>query len=199
MTKSVCTSSSLGNDSVQGDIPRWGRGAARQIDLPSLDVYYDWSSYRGNYMSNPVPHVSRLVRPDLISAIEAMPAAVLLGIVVRGFDAAGRSVIEMPVKSSLTFDGRVVQGGIVGVLADFAGVSAAACALPEGWLASTTSFEVSNIAPAVGTLLIAVGCAVKASQHTGVSKVDVYAGGPEGQPLTLVCVAKTTCRPFQIG
>jgi uncharacterized protein (TIGR00369 family) len=149
-------------------------------------------------MPNTVPDVTRLVRPDLAAAIEAMPAAVLLGICVRGFDATGVSVIEMPVTSSLTFDGRIVQGGIVGVLADFAGVSAAACSLPEGWMASTTSFEVSNIAPAVGAVLIAVGCAVKVSRHTGVSTVNVYANMPNDHALTLVSVAKTTCRPFQI-
>ena len=35
----------------------------------------------------------------------------------------------------LTFDGRSVQGGLVGTLADYAAVSAAISALPEGWAA----------------------------------------------------------------
>jgi uncharacterized protein (TIGR00369 family) len=150
-------------------------------------------------MPHALPIVSRLVRADLAAAIEAMPAAVLLGITVRGFDPAGVSVIEMPVRSQLTFDGRIVQGGIVGVMADFAGVSAAACTLPEGWIASTTSFEVSNVAPAEGATLVAVGFAAKVSRHTGVSRVDVYALGVENQDLTLVAIAKTACRPFQVG
>jgi hypothetical protein len=45
-------------------------------------------------------------RPDLKAAIEAMPASRLLGLQVAGFDPAGVSRIELPVRPELTFDGR---------------------------------------------------------------------------------------------
>jgi uncharacterized protein (TIGR00369 family) len=136
-------------------------------------------------------------RPDLKAAIEAMPASRLFGLRVAGFDAAGVSRIELPVRPELTFDGRVVQGGIVGVLADYAGVSAAACMLPRGWMASTTGFEVHNIAPAVGERLVAIGRTVSLGKSIGVSRAEVLALH-DGQ-WTLVCVATTTCKPFEFA
>jgi uncharacterized protein (TIGR00369 family) len=136
-------------------------------------------------------------RPDLKAAIEAMPASRLLGLQVAGFDPAGVSRIELPVRPELTFDGRVVQGGIVGVLADYAGVSAAACMLPAGWMASTTGFEVHNIAPAVGERLVAIGRTVSLGKSSGVSRAEVLA--LRGGQWTLVCVATTTCKPFEFA
>jgi uncharacterized protein (TIGR00369 family) len=143
-----------------------------------------------------LPAVSPEVRADLRAAILAMPASRLLGLEVTGFDAAGISRIELQVRPELSFDGRVVQGGLVGVLADYAGVSAAACTLPAGWIASTTGFEVHNVAPAVGERLIAIGRAQHVGRSLGVSRAEVYA--MNGDALTLVCVATTTCKPFEL-
>lgn len=160
-----------------------------------------------------IERVSANLRADLKAGIEHMPASRLLGVKVRGFarDQAGElnqgvSVIECPVKPELTFDGRVVQAGLVGTLADFAGVSAAACTLPDGWMCSTTGFEVHNLAPAAGERLVAVGRSLFVGKSHAVSRAEVYAvaadrsasAEADGQERwTLVCAATTTCRPFQ--
>ena len=82
------------------------------------------------------PDLQPGLRADLAAAIEAMPASRLIGLRVRGFAPGGVSLLELPMSPQVTFDGRVVQGGIVGMLADYAGVSAASSTLPAGWAAS---------------------------------------------------------------
>ncbi len=135
-------------------------------------------------------------RDDLVQGIQNMPASKLLGLKVRGFALPGISQIELPITSPLTFDGQIVQGGIVGMLADYAGVSAAACTLPAGWMASTTGYEVHNIAPATGVRLIALGHAVHVGKSHAVSRAEVWAQTESA--YTLVCVATTTCKPFEL-
>ena len=83
------------------------------------------------------------------------------------------------------------------MLADYAGVSAAACKLPPGWMAATTAFEVHNIAPAAGERLVAIGQAVSMGKSIGVSRAEVLAQR-DGQ-WTLVCVATTTCKPIEFA
>lgn len=134
-------------------------------------------------------------RPDLQRAIEAMPASRALGLQVVGFSPRGRSVVRMPIEPRWTFDGRSVQGGIVGTLADYAGVSAAAATLGEGWMASTAGFEVHNVAPAHGEALVAIGRSISAGRSIMVSRAEVYA--VRGDDAVLVAVATTTCRPFE--
>lgn len=143
-----------------------------------------------------LPELQPGLRADLAQAIEAMPASRLVGLRVRGFAPAGRSVLELPVRPELTFDGRVVQGGIVGLLADYAGVSAASSTLSAGWAASTTGFEVHNLAPAIGDRLVAVGEAVQVGKSHAVSTARVWA--LDGDDAKLVAVATTTCRPFEV-
>jgi uncharacterized protein (TIGR00369 family) len=143
------------------------------------------------------PELIAECRPDIKQGIESMPAAVLIGIQVIGFHPDGISVLEMPIKPKTTFDGRLVQGGVVGVLADFAGISAASCTLPLGWIVSTTSFEIHLLAPAVGTRLVAIGRAIKVGKTIAVSRADVYA--ENDGVFTLVCVGNTTGRPFQLN
>jgi uncharacterized protein (TIGR00369 family) len=144
-----------------------------------------------------LPTVSIEHRADLRAAILGMPASRLLGLQVTGFAPEGTSRIELPVRPELTFDGHVVQGGLVGVLADYAGVSAAACTLPTGWIAATTGFEVHNVAPAVGERLIAIGRSQHVGRSLGVSRAEVYA--VKGNAATLVCLATTTCKPFELA
>lgn len=146
----------------------------------------------------PVPAVSATHRPDLRDAIEAMPASKWLGLRVIGFAAAGLSVLELDVRPELTFDGRVVQGGLVGTLADYAGVSAAAASLATGWGASTTGFEVHNLAPAIGDTLVAIGRAAAVGRSQAVSRVEVWAI-TRGRPSVMVAIATTTCRPMEWG
>lgn len=141
--------------------------------------------------------VSRDVRSDLAAVIEAMPAAKLIGLQVIGFGKDGWSRLELPIRNESTFDGKHVQGGIIGMLADFAGVSAAAAAFESGWLASTTGFEVHNLAPAHGERLIAIGECLSPGKSHAVSRVDVYC--QNGDRVALVGTATTMCRPFQIG
>jgi uncharacterized protein (TIGR00369 family) len=141
-----------------------------------------------------LPDLQGGLRADLAAAIEAMPASRLIGLRVLGFAPGGRSVLQLEVVPALTFDGRIVQGGVVGMLADYAGVSAASSTLPAGWAASTTGFEVHNLAPAAGERLVAIGEAVQVGRTHAVSTARVWALR-EGA-ATLVAVATTTCRPF---
>jgi uncharacterized protein (TIGR00369 family) len=148
------------------------------------------------YQNFEMPMLQPGFRADLVAGIEAMPASKLIGLKVLGFAPQGLSVIELPLHEKVTFDGQVVQGGIVGMLADYAGVSAASCLLPVGWLASTTAFEVHNLAPAKGVRLIAIGRAVHVGKSQAVSGAEVWA--MDGEASTLAAWATTTCRLFEI-
>jgi uncharacterized protein (TIGR00369 family) len=143
------------------------------------------------------PNLTVGYRPDLKQGIDLMPASQLIGIQAIGFHADGVSRLEMLVTPAVTFDGKVVQGGIVGVLADFAGISAAACTLPVGWIVGTTSFEIHNVAPAIGTRLIAIGRAINVGKTIAVSRADVYA--ENNGVCALVCIGTTMGRPFQLS
>ena len=132
-------------------------------------------------------------REDLAAAIARMPVVETLGITVAHLG-PGRSEVHLAIRPELTFDGRTVQGGVVGVLADFAGVSAAAAALPEGWAATTVSFTVSNLAPARGVRLVALGHARLSGRRLGSSTVEVYAEDGAGE-RRLVATATTMSIP----
>lgn len=146
--------------------------------------------------ANRLPVLDNTIRIDLRSAIESMPASRFIGLTVAGFDVCGRSRIELAIRPELTFDGRVVQGGIVGLLADYAGVSAAAASLPTGWIATTTAFEVHNLAPAVGERLVALGEALQVGRGSAVSRADIWA--VSGATAIRVCIANVTCKPFEL-
>lgn len=143
-----------------------------------------------------LPDLQPGLRADHAAVIEAMPASRLVGLRVLGFAPGGISALELPIVPAVTFDGRVVQGGIVGLLADYAGVSAATSALPAGWAASTTGFEVHNLAPARGERLVAIGEAVQVGKSHAVSSARVWALA--GGDAKLVAVATTTCRLFEL-
>ncbi len=145
-----------------------------------------------------LPNVEEGRRSDLKAVIESMPAAKHLGINVIGFLERGVSRVELVIEPHHTFDGKVVQAGVVGALADYAGVSAAAATLGTGWMASTTGFEVHNLAPAFGERLIAIGHALLVKSSHAVSRVDVYAQRAGVTEVSLVGYATTTCRPLQL-
>lgn len=134
-------------------------------------------------------------RRDLVSFIEGMPATRSLEIKVVGLG-EGVSVLEMPIRREFTVDGRILQGGLVGVLADYAAVSAATAMRPAGWLPATTGFEVHNLEPAVGEKVIAIGNAIR-SKQSGLASADLFVM-LEGAP-TLCATALATCRFFQLG
>ena len=144
-----------------------------------------------------MPAIQAGYREDIAKAIEAMPASMLVGLKVLGFTTDAVSLVELPMRRELTFDGRVAQGGIVGMLADYAGVSAANCMLPSGWIASTTGYEVHNVAPAAGDALVAVGQVIHMGKNSAVSSAEVWAR--RNGAHTLVAWATTTCKPFEIG
>jgi uncharacterized protein (TIGR00369 family) len=142
------------------------------------------------------PAIDAGFRQDICVSIEAMPASKLIGLKVQGFSSEGTSLLELPMRTELTFDGRVAQGGIVGMLADYAGVSAANCTLPVGWMASTTGYEVHNLAPAMGDALVAIGRLIQMGKTSAVSSAERWARRDGNH--TLVAWATTTCKPFKI-
>jgi uncharacterized protein (TIGR00369 family) len=134
-------------------------------------------------------------RKNIATAVEAMPAFKLLGMEVVGFG-EGVSVIALPIKPEVTFDGRTVQGGIIGVLADFAGVTAAIAATPEQTTGSTTSYNVHNLVKATGTRLLAIGKVVNISQTSAVASANIFAlnDTTDESKATLVATALITCK-----
>ena len=143
------------------------------------------------------PPVDEGYRPDLVFGIQNMPAARLLRIRVLGFSRAGAALLCMPVHPDLPFDGTSVQGGLVGTLADFAGVSASAAAMGDHWYATTLGFEVHNVAPARGQWLLAHGQSINARKSHAVAQSHVCA--IDGDTAQLSAFATTTCKPFQLN
>ena len=142
-------------------------------------------------MHIPLPALVDQHRPDLVAAIASMPCSRLFGISVVGLG-EGAAVIELSIRADLTFDGRTVQGGIVGTLADYAAVSAATAASPTGWVSSTTAFQVYNLAPARGERLVGIGRLIKGGRSQAVAAADVYA--VVGADAELVATALATCK-----
>ena len=134
-------------------------------------------------------------RPDLRQAIEAMPASRLLGLKVIGFG-PGVSLLELPIRGELTVEGHVVQGGIVGTLADYAAVSAATAAMPVGWASATTGIELHNLAPARGRKLVAFGAAIRSGKGASLGEARVFAEDEDPSSRRLVAIALASCRVF---
>jgi uncharacterized protein (TIGR00369 family) len=147
-------------------------------------------------MHPPMPTLDPTHRPDLKHLIESMPASRWLGLEVIGF-AAGVARLDVPVRAELTFDGRTVQGGITGMLADYAAVGAATAALPEGWLSATTGFDVELFEPARGSRLIAIGRAVRVTQSQGMASAEIYT--VSGDDLRLVAAGYARCRILPVS
>lgn len=129
-------------------------------------------------------------RADIADGIHAMPSTRWLGLRCIGF-AAGRSAIEMPIRPELTFDGRNVQGAIVGVLADYAAISSTSAAVDESLAALTAGFTLHNIAPARGERLVALGRVISFSRSSAVGASDVYAVSGAEWTLVATCLASS--------
>lgn len=142
-------------------------------------------------MQIPMPLLIENYRPALSKAIASMPCSRLLSLTVLGFG-EGVSAIELIIRTNLTFDGRTVQGGIVGTLADFAAVSAATANCAGGWTSSTTGFHVHNVLPARGERLVGLGRVVNSGRSQAVAAADIYA--VTGNKAELVATALASCQ-----
>ena len=128
--------------------------------------------------------------PTVSTFLLSMPVAKFFGLKAVEFG-LGKSVIELPFKMEFTYDGKIIQGGIVGALADFAGASAAMTLLPVGWVVMTTGFEVHNVAPALAETLLGVGEVIKPGKNLAVSRADVFAIGNGNRQLCATALVTT--------
>lgn len=103
-----------------------------------------------------------------------MPVTGELGIEVDQLS-PGQAIVSLDLDARHTVEGTTVQAGITAMVADFAGVAAAASSLPDGWAAVTTGFSVHHLAPAVGERLEAVGRLVKGGRRSLVAVAEAYA------------------------
>ena len=114
--------------------------------------------------------------------LEAASDGFLVATIARGREGTpmrafgpGTSEIEMPVTTALTFDGTLVQGGLVGALLDIAGGAAALTLTPEGQTIRTLGFETHHLGPAGGERLVARGTVIKPGRNQALSRVDIHA------------------------
>ena len=102
--------------------------------------------------------------PDFAEAVRAavltMPAAVHLGFDFARIE-AGEVELTQPYRTELTEHNGFFQGGVLGMLCDFAGGSAAGTLLPVGWVNMTIDYTVKVFAPAKGDRLSVMGRVVK--------------------------------------
>lgn len=111
--------------------------------------------------------------------VESMPSTSHLGIEILELG-GGRARLRMHNRPELTFNGAVVQGGIVATLADYAAVAACGTLLDEGWLMATTGAETHNLAAADGSMLIAVAEVIKPGRRLAVARADVFNDSHDG-------------------
>ncbi|MDN5916899.1 MAG: PaaI family thioesterase [Pseudonocardia sp.] len=137
--------------------------------------------------------------PDYADAVTGvvlgMPAARHLGFHF-GRVAPGEVEIVQPWRPELTQNGGVVQGGVLGSLADFAGGSAAGTLLPAGWVNMTVGYTVRIVAPAEGDTVVARGRVVHAGRTTTVAAADVYTVNDGAE--TLCATALITLRNLKL-
>lgn len=108
-----------------------------------------------------------------------MPSTNHLGIEILELG-DGRALFQMRNRPELTFNGTVVQGGIVAVLADYAAVAACGTLLDDGWLMATTGAETHNLAAADGAVLTAIAEVIKPGRRLAVARAEVFNGSADG-------------------
>jgi uncharacterized protein (TIGR00369 family) len=150
-------------------------------------------------MSNPLfvmPALQAGYAKPVGALLSSLPPARWMGLRIRGFSPEGVSVLELPVRDDLKFDTEAVDGGLVGIMADYAGVSAAACSRPNIFRAATTGYDIHLLAPAKGETLIAIGRLVHSSKSQAVSRAEVWA--KNGDVYAMIAWATTSCRLFEM-
>jgi uncharacterized protein (TIGR00369 family) len=120
-------------------------------------------------LTAPNPEFEQVVK----AAVLSMPAAKHLGFDF-GAMAPGEAEIIQPYRPELTEHNGFFQGGVLGMLADFAGGSAAGTLLPSGWVNMTIDYTVKILAPAKGDKIIARGRVVKPSATITVAAAEVF-------------------------
>jgi uncharacterized protein (TIGR00369 family) len=125
--------------------------------------------------------------------IDAMPAAHFLGLQLDSLD-IGSAVFTQDIRPEITFDGRQVQGGILGAIADFAGATAALTLLAPGSRVATLDYTMKIVNPALGGRLVAIARVVGSGRTVTTSSVDVFSEG--GGRRELVATALVTARNF---
>jgi uncharacterized protein (TIGR00369 family) len=132
---------------------------------------------------------------DVRDAVLSMPAAQHLGFEFGRVE-PGEAEIIQPHRKELTQHNGFFQGGVLGMLADFAGGSAAGTLLPAGWVNMTIDYTVKILAPARGSTVIARGRVVKPGHTVTVAAADVYA--VDGDTETLCATALVTMRNLKL-
>ena len=137
--------------------------------------------------------------PDYASAVPqmvlSMPAAALLGFSFREIG-PGRVDLLLPFRRELGEHQGLFQGGVIGMLLDFAGGSASGTMLRAGHMLMTLDYTVKLLAPARGAALSARGRVIDASHAIGVSAVDVFAESPERAVLVATGLVSTRSFPL---
>lgn len=124
--------------------------------------------------------------------LQAMPAWQTLGLSIRDLS-PGCADIEMVVQPSVTYDGRHVQGGLVGALLDIAGGAAAFTLVGAGHAVVTLGFETHHLGPPGGALLLARGRVVKPGRTQAVSLVEIDAVAQDGTARLCATGHVTSC------
>ncbi len=124
--------------------------------------------------------------------LTAMPAWETLGLGIQTL-APGRADVAMAVLPRLTFDGRHVQGGIVGALLDIAGGAAAFTLVGEGYGVVTLGFETHHLGPPGGATLLARARVVKPGRNQAVSLVEIDTVSTDGTTRLCATGHVTSC------
>lgn len=141
--------------------------------------------------SAPNPDFEQFVTGVVLS----MPAARHLGFRF-GRVTPGEAEIIQPWREELTQHDGVIQGGVLGSLADFAGGSAAGTLLPTGWVNATVDYSIKLLAPAAGGQVVARGRVLHHGRSTSVTAADLYADA-NGEE-TLCATALVTMRNLRL-
>lgn len=140
----------------------------------------------------PNPDYAKAVR----EAVMGFPVARYVGFEL-GALAPGRAELVLPYREELSQGGGVVQAGIVGMIADVAGGSAAGTLLPPGHILVTCDYTVKLLTPAVGERLIARGEVIKPGASLTVSRGDVFV--LQGERERLCATALVTTMAVKLG
>ena len=100
-------------------------------------------------------------------------AMTLIGASLAAVD-AGESEIRLPYRADLTQQKGFVHGGIIGMIADSAGGSAAYRLMPASASLVTVEYKMNILAPARGSL-VARGKVIKSGRTLTVARAEVYA------------------------
>ena len=127
--------------------------------------------------------------------LEAMPAFRTLSLQIDALS-PGFARIIMRIVPGLTFDGRHVQGGMVGALLDIAGGASAFTLVPAGYGVAMLGFETHHLSAAVGSRLVAEGRVVKPGRNQALSLVEIFAEADSAR--TLCATGHVTSRWIEI-